>query len=359
MKSALHPLHQVCSETGLNAVSSRYIGPLLGNGELCLFLDEHGVMHDYTALPTRGSPRIYWAGRRLRPEQRPMVAFGYFTALPSWEWLESKRWSQSLDPRTGIVRTVHERAAGREETETILLLDRNLIAVHKRIEKLRGSASLDFRYRLCPAGGLGLPEGVTLRGGGTDETGAWFDYQLDGVVRHLGRIALGADKPCTAEVRDNELRVTIPLKADADEVTVYLALTDDLGDEMFYKHTGWLGRHADHPMLAPVIRDLFNRPVTKGDPVQTVHELRNWTRKDGWVAVRRQQTKCWEEFFQPGWIDLPDAPEVQAIWETGMYATRTQLTRWSIPVTIHGDAYNGMYFWDAMAGVKTLLQAGH
>jgi len=354
-----HLLHRVETAAGLNAVSSRYVGPLLGNGELCLFLDENGVMHDYAPLPGRGAPRIYWAGRRLRPERRPMVSFGYFTALPSWEWLESKHWTQSLDPRSGIIRTVHERASGREETETMLLLDRNLIAVHKQIERLRGSASLDFRFRLCPPGALGLPEGVSIRGAGTDETGAWLEYELCGVVRHLGRIALWADKPCTAEVRDNELRLTIPLKAAADEVTLYLAFADDLGDEMFYKHAGWLGRYADHPMLAPVIRDLHGRPVTKSDPVQIVHELRNWTRKDGWAAVRQQQTKCWGEFFQPGWLDLPDARDVQAIWETGMYATRTQLTRWSIPVTIHGDIFNGMYFWDAMAGAKTLLQAGH
>ena len=79
----MNRLHQVISETGLNAVSPRYVGPLLGNGELCLFLDEHGVMHDYAPLPARPSPRSYWAGRRLRPEHRPMVPFGYFTALPS------------------------------------------------------------------------------------------------------------------------------------------------------------------------------------------------------------------------------------------------------------------------------------
>jgi len=47
------------------------------------------------------------------------------------------------------------------------------------------------------------------------------------------------------------------------------------------------------------------------------------------------------------------------MWETGMYLTRTQLTRWSIPVAIHGNCFNGQYFWDALAGAKALVQAGH
>jgi hypothetical protein len=50
---------------------------------------------------------------------------------------------------------------------------------------------------------------------------------------------------------------------------------------------------------------------------------------------------------------------VQAIWESGLYLARTQLTRWSIPVMIHGDCFNGQYFWDALAGAKALVQAGH
>src|SRR5690348_8766918 len=69
----MHPLHQVSSETGLNTTSKWYVGPLLGNGELCLFLDENGAMNDYTALTARYSPRIYWAGRRLDTQSRPMV----------------------------------------------------------------------------------------------------------------------------------------------------------------------------------------------------------------------------------------------------------------------------------------------
>jgi hypothetical protein len=93
--------------------------------------------------------------------------------------------------------------------------------------------------------------------------------------------------------------------------------------------------------------------------VQAVHELRNWTRKDGWVAVRQHQTQLWGGYFRPGWLDLPDARDVQAIWETGMYLIRTQLTRWSTPVTIHGDIFNGQYFWDNLAGAKALVQAGH
>ena len=356
----MNPLHQVISEAGLNAVSSRYVGPLLGNGELCLFLDENGVMHDYAALPARPSPRIYWAGRRQGTDRRPMVPFGYFTAQPSWEWMESTQWSQSLEPRTGIVRTVHERVlGGREETETVLLLDRNLIAVHKKIEKLRGATALDFRYRFCPAGKVGLPAGVTLTGSGKDAVGAWLDFQLAGVVSHLGRIRMWADKPCEVEINDNELRLVIPLNAAADEVTVYLALADDLGDEMFYHHTGVAGHYAHHPMMQAVTKALHAKPVTRCDPFQTIQELGDWTRKDGWAAVRQHQVKCWEEFFKPGWLKLPAAPTVQAIWETGMYATRTQLTKWSIPVAIHADIFNGMSFWDSICGGRVLLQAGH
>ena len=102
-------LHRVTNPRGCNALSNRYIGPLLGNGELTLFLDENGAMHDFGAFPAWPSPRIYWAGRRLPRQQRPLVPFGLFTVSPGWEWLESIAWSQELDVRGGRVRTVHRR----------------------------------------------------------------------------------------------------------------------------------------------------------------------------------------------------------------------------------------------------------
>ena len=354
----LHPLHTVAAPAGCNALSARYIGPLLGNGALSFFLDENGAMHDFAAFPGWPAPRVYWAGRRTADAQRRMVPFGYFTLAPSWEWMESTRWEQSLDVRRGLVTTVHERGAAREETVTLLALDRNLVALRKSVRGIRGAPSVTLRYRLCPPGAPGLPEGVTLAGGGCEDGGAWLGYRLNGVVPCDGRVAVWADRPGEAAWQDNELRLRVTLRAD-DEVTFYIALADDLGDEMFYRHTGWGGRHADHPMLAPVLRDLRDRPVTRGDASAVVRNLRAWTNRAGWRGVARHQARQWAEFWSAGELELPDAPEVQAVWETGMYAVRTQLTAWSIPVAIHGNYFNGQYFPDELAGAKALLQAGH
>ena len=350
--SNIPQLHKVSAVEGMNAPSARYIGPLLGNGELCCFLDEHGVMHDYPALPARATPRIYWAGRR--DAERALTPFGYFTAMPSWEWMESTGWEQALDVKSGIVETTHTRGHGSERTETLLLLDRNLFAIHKELHGIKGAPALGVAFHL----GEELPKGLRVTGGGQDSAGAWLDYQLDGVTTFCGRIALWADRPCAARFTGNALHCQVSLLGD-DAVTLYLAFADDLGDDLLYRQSGWLGRHADHPQLAPIIRELYQRPVTKDDPVANIAALRAWSECDGWAGVRAQQARCWEAFWAVGWIDTPDAPDMQAIWETGMYATRTQLTRWSIPVAIHGNYFNGQYFHDEMAGVQALLVAGH
>ena len=355
----LSPLHRVASDTGCNAPSPRYVGPVLANGELCLGLDENGLMHDFEALPGRPGPRLYWAGRRLRNPGRTMVPFGFFAATPSWEWLASTRWEQLLDVRRGVVATTHERGAALDQTETLVMLDRNLIAVHKSIHRAKGHGAVTARYRLCPPRSVDLPEGVSLTAGGSDAQAAWLAYRLAGVVAHDGRIALWADRPCQTSCRGNELQLVIPVNPNDDAVTFYLALVDDLGDERFYSQTGWAGRHRDHPVQAPIIRDLIERPVTKTDPDATLQGLRQWTATAGWAGVAAEQARLWGEFWGTGWLELPDAPDVQAVWETGMYLVRSQLTQWSMPVLIHGDCFNGMYFPDELAGAKALLQAGH
>ena len=137
----ISPVHTVTAP-GCNSTSPRYIGPMLGNGELCLFLDENGLMHDFQEFPVWPSPRIYWAGRRLGTPERPMVPFGLVTARPSWEWMESTDWSQKMDLKRGLVVTEHTRGKAKETTETALLLDRNLIAINKRIERVLLSGHL-------------------------------------------------------------------------------------------------------------------------------------------------------------------------------------------------------------------------
>ncbi|OPZ31753.1 MAG: hypothetical protein BWZ02_00002 [Lentisphaerae bacterium ADurb.BinA184] len=353
-------LHRVTNPRGCNALSNRYIGPLLGNGELTLFLDENGAMHDFGAFPAWPSPRIYWAGRRLPRQQRPLVPFGLFTVSPGWEWLESIAWSQELDVRGGRVRTVHRRRGDVTEiTDTLLQLDRNLLVVHKSLRGMKVGSWIEFGYRLCPPRGMDLPEGLTVGDGGQDATGAWLDYRLDGVVAHRGRVAAWADQACAARWQGNQLRLRVTVPAGDSEVTLCLALADDLGNEMFYDHTGWAGRHRDHPMLAQAHAALHGKAVRRGDPEAAVTAWRQWTDEAGWAGIHATQERLWQAYWETGWINLPDAPEVQAVWETGMYAIRTQLTRWSVPVLIHGDYFNGQYFWDAMASVRALLHAGH
>jgi len=130
------------------------------------------------------------------------------------------------------------------------------------------------------------------------------------------------------------------------------------GDEKRFL-INWLGRFRDHPRLVPVVKDLVERPVRKDDPGCELRKLRDWTESAGWAGVRGRQAELWGDFFSKGWIELPDAPDAQAIWETSMYILRTQFTRWSMPVMIHGDIFGGMYFPDEMAAMRALLQTGH
>lgn len=355
----LPALHRVVASDGCNAERKDYVGPLLGNGALSLFLDEQGFMHDYVAFPVWPSPRIYWAGRRLGISDRPLVSCGLLTAEKSWDWMLSTHWEQAMDVKHGVVITTNERGQAREQTETMLLLDRNLLVAHLSTAHLKGKPTLTLTYRFADVKTMLLPAGVTISDGGQQQDGAWLAYQLDGVVTFTGRIALWADRPCRASRVENTLQLQIDLTAASDEITIYLAFADDQADEMFYRQNGWGGRHVEHPMLAPVIADLLSQTYPPSDPIATIAAIRTWTQEQGWAGVRAHQAAQWGDFWRVGWLDLPDAPEVQAIWEMGMYTTRTQLTKWSIPVAIHRDYFNGQYFHDEMAGAQALLAAGH
>jgi hypothetical protein len=357
-------LHRVSDPRGCNACSVRYVGPVIGNGQISLFLDENGVMHDHETLPARLAPRIYWAGRRNRiGDSRPMAPFGFITESPGWSWMESTRWEQTLDVRGGMVVTTHDRGNARESTTTCVLLDRNLVAIHKRVEALRGSPSTTFRFRLCPPNSSGLPDGFQITGHGSDATGCWIDYVLRGVVEYRGRIALWMDRACTASAivgdSEAELRLSMPVARD-DEFTAYLQLVDDVGDDPLYRAAGWeASRFLKHPRLEPAIEHLKSAPIHREDPVEAVASCRQWTSDVNWAGIEAHQRKQWADWWSTCQLELPDAPDVQAIWETGFYMLRTQLTRWSVPVAIHGGCFDGRYFPDEFAALKLLLVSGH
>jgi hypothetical protein len=355
--STVLPLHRVTESRGCNACSPRYVGPLAGNGQISMFLDENGVMHDYDPLPARGAPRIYWAGRRQSGATRPLAPLGFLTEIPGWSWMESTHWEQAIDVHAGLVVTTHQRGKAKETTATCVLADRNLIAVHKKIENMRGAPATTFVYRLCAAGSSALPADFTVLGSGQDARGCWMDFQLVGPVTHRGRIALWADHDCSATASGNELRISASLKS-SDEFTAYLMFTDDVGDDPMYHAAAWPTRLNNHPRLAPVLKYFANVEIHREDPEKTIAATRQWTKDVGWPGVEAHQHAEWAKWWAPGHIELPDAPDVQAIWETGSYAIRTQMTRWSMPVLIHGNYFNGQYFPDEFAALKVMLMTG-
>ena len=208
-----------------------------------------------------------------------------------------------------------------------------------------------------------LPDGFQIAGSGSDETGCWIDYLLRGVVEYRGRIALWMDRPCAARavVSDGEaeLHLGIPVARD-DEFTAFLHMVDDVGDDPLYRAAGWeASRFLKHPRLAPAIEHLKSAPVHLEDPPEAVMACRRWTSDVGWAGVAAHQREQWAKWWSTCRLELLDAPDVQAIWETGFYMLRTQLTRWSMPVAIHGGCFDGRYFPDEFAALKLLLVSGH
>jgi hypothetical protein len=340
--------------------------PLLGNDEIKLCVDARGAMHDFDPLPSYPPPRIVWTGRRHdRRNDRynsNLFEWGFLgVALDGEESLPAVTgWSQRLAPREGIVVSDVTRGTCVERTTSLVHLEHNLLAIHRRYEGLPAGRTWNARavYTFCHVGTEEVPYRTTWRPRRAWSQGIAADATADGVTFTRSRIALFSDTPCEARATANRLELAFAVP-DCSEFTVYLSLADDLGDDPQLLHI------PDAPWMTPPVREInrealdLARTRVKPDPARVTGRLRRWVARQGFGGVLATQRAAWAKVFDGAAVRLPAAePKLQASLDTQIYTLRCSYSRYSLPANPFNSSWGAAYFWDERYGFEGLLAAG-
>jgi len=353
------------SAAGLPDDNQRVLA-LIGNDEIKLCVDRRGVMHDWNHIwPSHPPPRITWTGRR---HDRRLDE--YNSNFFEWGFLDLRlegeenlppvdHWRQTLHPRQGHVRTMIRRGAVEEETTSFVHLERNLVVFHRRYTNLPADARrLRAVHTLCQCDVAALPFRVGWTPQAADDNGIEVDTVADGLQLYHGRLALFADRPCSAAVRENRLELDIDLD-DTLEVTVFLSFADDL------KPLEPAPRIDCDTWMSEPVRRVFRdvnacrAKAIRPDPVAATVANRNYTVEKGYEGLFADHRTAWKAWFAGARVELPIEEErLRAALETQLYNIRCSYTAWSMPANPFNTSWGAPYFWDERFPTEGLMQLG-
>jgi len=81
--------------------------------------------------------------------------------------------------------------------------------------------------------------------------------------------------------------------------------------------------------------------------------------KRGYAKVKSAVTDYWNKYFEEGFIKTGDE-KIDGVYKTALYHIRSYTTRWSIPVGIYPEAWQGKFFaFDEYYAMLALLESNH
>lgn len=315
-----------------------YMPPVVGNGDLILMLDDTGAQHSIVPGITERNPwvrpRIWLSGRRYENRYRDMITYGHIEAVPlstSRQPLSAQRilWTQTLAPKSGFVETESMNPDFTERTVTFVLLDRNLLVIHKQFSGSDIPAYVRFRY-IWHVGDASsdIPPLATwnaeARSG--NKPAVAISYQIHGVCLYDGATVLFTDSPGSARANGNVFEIDAAVDPSTHCVTGFLFFADNLD-------TDWQQRVVETPA---------------------------WCLSVGYQDLIAKQSSDWADFWQASHIHLPqELSEVQEVWETCLYHCRIGITRWSIGPGFGNGLWAGRYFHDELFPFHALASSNH
>lgn len=181
-----------------------YVPPAIGNGDLSCQIDFEGVMKQqpYCGM----TPGIRRAGYRYDNPTGTLIPFGFFTQ--EMEGIGAlAEWSQSFDPRNGVVDTDCRYADGTRIRSTVFCnLNSNVIVIRKTIDTGRTAPFL-LNYHFAP-------KRTAIR-----QADDAIEYTADGMREYHGRIVFSCDAPAELHRESGLWR----LATTARECTFFLA----------------------------------------------------------------------------------------------------------------------------------------
>lgn len=311
-----------------------YAPPLLGNGEMALQLDFMGQMaylpgEDDTDACVRvnASPFVWLEGRRYVYDMRRfLIPFGRLLARVDGLDARPESWCQSLDPVHALM-TAECRYAGAEiRVEAFVHHDINLLCVRRTFSGTSGrnlqlSCTLTDNKSNVPDA---LPRYMTLRRKKDAVTGGLnLFWSVPGQEDYTGCIRLFTDCPSHPEVSGNSFSLVCPAEG---QVTFFMLLRDSVNE------SNW---------------EAVSRRQAK-DALQK-----------GFDALFSEHARSWESYVAESRVNIADSL-LRDAYAASRYDLGCYASRWSVPVGISDNTWEGKYFaYDEYFGFDALLTGGH
>ena len=313
-----------------------YIPPMLGNGSLCMLVDNQGCQFQraYAGM----TPELCWAGRRYGPPQDQLIPFGHFEQELTCDgktYPAPSSWTQSLNTSEAVVTCQCDYGdALAVETTVFIPLNHDLVVIKKKLtpknQSVR-SARLEFKYQFAPPGKAGqLPRRTVITPEWNAADGSVdVRYQVDGYQMYKGVLSILSDSTVTPRLTNQTFALAADIAfaaAQPVEITFYVLLADSLDGP------DYLARSA---------------------------QLKALIKTGGFTALLAAHKQEWAAYWAESCVHIP-LERLERAYDTAQYHLRCNATKWSCPVGIFDTHWAGRYFgWDEMFCFLGLASSNH
>ena len=346
-----------------NSKDESYNWPMIGNGSLQTIVGPNGY-HNGQVLEVESVNRtIFWAGRRHTDARtaetwiprfdkeipigstQPLVRFGRMQRLLKVNGAEAKDddWVQTMDYDNGIVKSTLNHNSLREFTESMVLLDKNILVFHTTLTNTSNadvSADFTLKYEFGDAYGK-QATGTKLF--------IFRPYHTDKLFGSIdGKFSTDPDVDSRAPHISEGLSVKYEVEAHLGEIR-------------------WgrspVGRIQKTPVGGNFIHEV---KLKKGESIElwfwvTVSDRLKYTYFPSLEQVKQyvqEHSSGWKKFWNTSSVNLNN-PELEGIYKSSLYTLRCNSGEWSSSCGILASNWEGRFLHDEMFVFFGLISANH
>jgi len=349
-----------------NSASSNdesYNWPMIGNGDLQTIVGPNGY-HNGKVLEVESVNRtIFWAGRRHRDARtaetwiprfdkdipigstQPLVRFGRVNRELLINGVEVKddKWEQTMDYNDAIVKSTLNHNSLREYTESMILLDKNIIVFHTTLTNTSKSdvnAEFTIKYEFGDAYGQ-QAKGTKL-----------FVFRPYHTDKLFGSI-------------DGKFSTDPDIESRAPHISEGLIVKYEVEDHL--GEVRW-GRYPTGKIQKTAVGGNFIHELNlkKGESTDlwfwaAISDRLKYTYFPDFEQVKQyinDHTNGWQKFWNTSSVNLNN-PELESIYKSSLYTLRCNSGQWSSSCGILASNWEGRFLHDEMFVFFGLISANH
>jgi hypothetical protein len=340
-----------------------YNWPMIGNGELQTIVGPNGY-HNGKVLEVESVNRtLFWAGRRHKDARtaetwiprfdkdipigstQPLVRFGRTIRKLIINGTEATddHWVQTMDYDRGIVKSTLDHTLLGEYTESMILLDQNIIVFHTVLTNTSNSdvsAEFTLKYEFGDAYG-NQAEGTKLF--------VFRPYHTDKLFGSVdGKFSTDPD----VESRAPHISEGLSIKYEVE---------DHLGEVRWGRSP--VGKIQKTPIGGNFIHEIN---LKEGEQAElwfwaAVSDRMKYTYFPDLEQVKQyvhEHTEGWKKFWNTSSVHL-DNPDLERIYKSSLYTLRCNSGQWSSSCGILASNWEGRFLHDEMFVFFGLISSNH